>query len=266
MGNHPEQVQQLKAILSAFTGLSEQEIDEGSPANRQAIGASSIRYHQFLAAVGGVVPVSLGEWKGVETFGDLLRVAGLQEGGGVPAGRADEALADLPDDKFTSRQHFSGATPPTLIPRESGGPSAPLGEVVVGIDLEELDRFGRVDDYGSDPFYKDNFTPEEMAYCQQQPDPIASFAGRFAVKEALVKADNGLGQTPFNQIGISVDGEGRPTYPGFSISLSHSEKSAVGVAVKVVGGSAEAQSTGGKTPLILSVAALVISLLALWGG
>ena len=39
-----------------------------------------------------------------------------------------------------------------------------------------------------DAFIQKNFTAKEQAYCRSAADPAASFAGRWAAKEAVVKA------------------------------------------------------------------------------
>lgn len=41
-------------------------------------------------------------------------------------------------------------------------------------------------------FIERNFTPAEIAYCEAAPNPHASFAGRWAAKEAVVKAKMNL--------------------------------------------------------------------------
>jgi len=58
---------------------------------------------------------------------------------------------------------------------------APLG---VGVDVEPLATF-RAPASG---FLARNFSPAEAAYCAGAADPAASLAGRWAAKEAVVKA------------------------------------------------------------------------------
>ena len=67
-----------------------------------------------------------------------------------------------------------------------------------------------------------------------QPAPYASFAGLFAAKEAIVKANNANRNKPFNTITISHDAQGKPRFPGFHISLSHTENTAVAVALQII--------------------------------
>ena len=57
-----------------------------------------------------------------------------------------------------------------------------------GIDATEIDRIAAaIDRYGA-RFLDRVFTPDEIAYCQRKRDSAASFAARFAAKEAAMKA------------------------------------------------------------------------------
>jgi|SRR5690242_725166 holo-[acyl-carrier protein] synthase len=57
-----------------------------------------------------------------------------------------------------------------------------------GMDATEIDRIiDAIDRYG-DHFVKRVFTEEEIAYCRRKRDFGASFAARFAAKEATMKA------------------------------------------------------------------------------
>jgi phosphopantetheine--protein transferase-like protein len=56
----------------------------------------------------------------------------------------------------------------------------------VGVDVEPLSTFA--DLAGRWEFIARNFTPREIEHCQSAADPRASFAGRWAAKEAVVKA------------------------------------------------------------------------------
>ena len=60
------------------------------------------------------------------------------------------------------------------------------GDRGVGVDIEEIATFA---DYTSKAeFIERNFTAAEIAYCKSAADPASSFAGRWAAKEAIVKA------------------------------------------------------------------------------
>jgi len=58
----------------------------------------------------------------------------------------------------------------------------------VGIDLVEIDRLDEVMRRRGERFTRRVFTPAERAYCDGRPRPVIHYAGRFAVKEAVLKA------------------------------------------------------------------------------
>lgn len=82
----------------------------------------------------------------------------------------------------------------------------------LGTDIIEIERIRRlVKSYGQ-RFLDKIFTHEELSYCLRHKDPAPSLAGRFAAKEAIVKA-LGLGfrDIGWKDIAIERDSLGRPT-------------------------------------------------------
>lgn len=69
--------------------------------------------------------------------------------------------------------------------------------VGIGIDLIDWSRIapadGAVDPWG-DPFFIHAFSAAEQAEARASADPLRHFAGRFAVKEAFIKAGTSLGE------------------------------------------------------------------------
>src|SRR5207237_10695939 len=58
----------------------------------------------------------------------------------------------------------------------------------LGLDATDIDRIaGTIERYG-DRFLRRVFTEEEIAYAMRRRDPAIHFAGRFASKEAAMKA------------------------------------------------------------------------------
>lgn len=96
-------------------------------------------------------------------------------------------------------------------------------------------------------FVERNFTTGEVAYCEKQPDSKASFAARWAAKEAVFKALNTKGKgaaASMKEIEV-VSSETGPTVKlhgdaakaanersvkEFKLSLSHSEDVAIALA------------------------------------
>ena len=106
--------------------------------------------------------------------------------------------------------------------------SATTGPIAVGIDIEDVESMPYADDYREHPFYQDNFTSSEVAYCLLQANVRASLCGTWAAKEAILKT--GVVSAPgghLKSIEITRDGVGRPLFPQCSLSISHTASTAV---------------------------------------
>ena len=60
----------------------------------------------------------------------------------------------------------------------------------IGIDLSNIDRFKQKSFEKNESFYKKNFTKNEITYCLKFKNYYEKFAGKFALKEALIKSIN----------------------------------------------------------------------------
>jgi len=60
--------------------------------------------------------------------------------------------------------------------------------VGLGVDIAEVDRVEAAIRRHGDAFLKRVFTPEEIAYCERRKNKFERYAGRFAAKEATMKA------------------------------------------------------------------------------
>ncbi len=102
----------------------------------------------------------------------------------------------------------------------------------IGIDIEDVENLPVADDYREHPFFQDNFTSAELAYCLRQVNVRASLCGTWAAKEALLKSGRVVADSGFlKKIEITRDAVGRPTFPQCSLSISHTPKTAVAVCV-----------------------------------
>jgi holo-[acyl-carrier protein] synthase len=115
----------------------------------------------------------------------------------------------------------------------------------IGNDIVEIDRIRAVIARYPQRFINRLFTPSEQEYCLKRKDPALHFAGRFAAKEAVVKA---LG-TGFTQnltwldIEIRHDSKGKPGVffsrssasllgdPILCVSISHCHQYATAIAI-----------------------------------
>ncbi|GAB3676945.1 holo-[acyl-carrier-protein] synthase [Actinocorallia lasiicapitis] len=121
--------------------------------------------------------------------------------------------------------------------------------VRVGVDVVEVDRVARL--LAEHPAgITDLFTAHEIAYCRRKKHHAASFAARFAAKEAVLKAfGTGLGRRqrwtdveivnqPLGKPSVRLHGEtaaraGRDGLTGIDVSLSHTSGVALASVVTV---------------------------------
>lgn len=120
----------------------------------------------------------------------------------------------------------------------------------IGVDIVEIARIKRSLERFADHFEKKIFTENEIEYCRSKSDPSKHFAGRFAVKEAVMKSlGMGMGQgvdwkdievlqQETGQPILRIQGRGRNIFDGLRlkeilVSISHENSYAVGQAIAV---------------------------------
>lgn len=120
----------------------------------------------------------------------------------------------------------------------------------VGIDLAETSRIKEAIDRYGERFLGRVFTPWEIEYCLSKIDPALSFAGRFAVKEAVFKAiGTGFAEgVKWTSVEVVNDRRGQPQvrlgrgilnhigHKKIVISLSHTKDYAVASALLISDG------------------------------
>jgi holo-[acyl-carrier protein] synthase len=81
-----------------------------------------------------------------------------------------------------------------------------------GVDVVELPRIRAAIERHGQRFLRKTYTPAEVAYCQAKRDCWASFAGRWAAKEAVFKAygHGWQGVWWLNQIEVVKEPSGKP--------------------------------------------------------
>ena len=58
----------------------------------------------------------------------------------------------------------------------------------IGIDISSVKKFSEKPFKDNESFYKKNFSKEEIEYCLRFKNNSEKFAGRFALKEAVIKS------------------------------------------------------------------------------
>lgn len=117
----------------------------------------------------------------------------------------------------------------------------------IGTDIVEIERMQRSLSKGQE-FKQLVYSKEEMAYCESQGKSITSYAGRFAAKEAFLKAlgTGWVGEMKLYEISILNNHEGKPDFQlsgevkkvvesknisAIHLSISHSKHYATAVVI-----------------------------------
>ena len=108
-----------------------------------------------------------------------------------------------------------------------------------GIDIIEVERIAQAIERWGEHFLNHVFTEEEIVYAQRHRYPSQHFAGRFAAKEAVLKAFGKNSHIHWKDIAIANDEDGKPLcrYSGKNftkkilISISHTQTYAVANAI-----------------------------------
>lgn len=105
----------------------------------------------------------------------------------------------------------------------------------LGIDIVEVERIKKAIET-TKGFREKVFTANEISYCDKRKNKYENYAGRFAAKEALVKAlGQGFTKYSFLDIEITNDELGKPTinFKGkkIDVSISHEKHYAVAMVI-----------------------------------
>lgn len=233
--------ERVKNIIALFLNQESDKIHPGTVIDRTAL-STSIQLHRMFARLAddGFL---LEDYSTIRTVEDLFHALALTKG---------QESVERPAREFVISDKPSNQA------------------VTIGIDVEVIAALPRTKDFRSDPFYTMNFAAQEISYCILKPDPYSSFAGLFAAKEAIAKANNAYRKLTFNQIIIDHSDDGKPIHPSFQLSISHTGDLAVAAAIAVN----EFSSPDAKVPEIsrlptagvtswIAGAALIISIIAL---
>jgi phosphopantetheine--protein transferase-like protein len=192
----------IKPIVAEFLRIDSSAIDRATVVDKTAVKGSIMVHRMYgaLANAGIVIP----DYVQIKTYGELL------ERSGQSSGQSDAAVTSGHENSTAVTNHRAQR---------------------VGIDMESVHNLPVCADYRQDEFYKQNFTDREISYCLLQISPPASFAGLFAAKESIVKATAGGKIRSFSALEIDHDENGKPTFDGFDLSISHVNDLAIAVAV-----------------------------------
>ena len=107
----------------------------------------------------------------------------------------------------------------------------------IGIDIVNVSRFMKKPLKNNLDFYQKIFSDSEINYCKKFSSPYKHFAGKFAIKESVIKAvpdkiplKNICVSNYKNKPGIKINGRLNKKYD-FIVSISHEKEFAVGVVI-----------------------------------
>jgi|TARA_B100001750_G_C15042871_1_gene367539 holo-[acyl-carrier protein] synthase len=107
----------------------------------------------------------------------------------------------------------------------------------IGIDIVKIDRFSKKNYKKNKNFYKKIFTNSEIDYCLKFKDPYPHFAGKFGVKESVIKSVHD--KITFQDVSSS-NSNNRPVVKltrnmskkySFLVSITHEREYAVAVVI-----------------------------------
>ena len=113
----------------------------------------------------------------------------------------------------------------------------PLESFGIGIDIVEIKRFRKKIYKKNVNFYKKIFSKSEIDYCLKFKDPYPHFAGKFGIKESVIKSV--VDKTTFKNI-LSSNSKNQPTVElvgslskkySFLASITHEREYAVAVVI-----------------------------------
>ncbi len=215
----------IRSVVARFFDVPEAALNEGFVFPRERLQGSVGRttLHSALKRMAGAdLPGAFT----ANTFGELLN--------SPPAPNGKPALvASQPLPAQTALE------PVRSVPLAA----LPDNEVRVGIDVEVCENLPATKDSWSDPFYQENFTAAELAYCSRQHDPRQSLCGLWSAKEAVMKCGADFAGLRPGEIEIGHDPQGRPLVrlskeplqdaaARCSLSISHAGGMAIAVCVQ----------------------------------
>jgi phosphopantetheine--protein transferase-like protein len=193
---------EIKKIISTFINKNVDEINNDTIIDKTVINGSILIHRMFATLASNNYKID--DYTNIKTYGDLL-------------------------DKLNKND----IPPLKTIPISTNLPSSNENNFIkgIGIDIENISNLPLSQDFREDQFYLDNFTPAEISYCIMKSNPYQSFTGLFCIKEAIYKSNSYVKTKKFNEIEITHTELGAPIYPGFMLTLSHTNEIAVAVAI-----------------------------------
>lgn len=213
--NHKDVV---RGVVARFFDVPEADVTDtyAFPAGRMA---SSFARTSLYSAIKRASGLDLAAVRTANSFGELFHESPLSRG---------------PD------RSPAGDPPLEQAATSSGSTLAPF-RILVGVDLEEVDKFPVSDNPWQEDFYLENYSEQEVAYAQRQPNPRQTLCGMWCAKESVMKLGGDFARLRPKEILVTHHLAGRPEItlpvraPGgrIDLSISHTDQYAMAVCVTV---------------------------------
>ena len=118
---------------------------------------------------------------------------------------------------------------------QSNDESVAIGIKGIGVDIQFIPELfpSKVSDLKSDPEILRIFSRHEIAFAETKRKPNETLTGIFAAKEAIIKAGfQSKSNSDLNKIEILHSEDGKPEFPDYALSISHSNEYAIAIAQK----------------------------------
>ena len=116
-----------------------------------------------------------------------------------------------------------------------------MSNFFTGVDIVDVDRIKKSIENYKEKFLDKIFSKDEQYYCFSKSNPYIHFSGKFAAKEAVMKAVlpiENIKQISFSNISILNENNGAPKVKvknlpeaDIKISISHTERQAIAFAM-----------------------------------
>jgi len=109
-------------------------------------------------------------------------------------------------------------------------------QIGIGIDITDVEKFEKINFEKKPKFYEKIFLASEISYCLKFKNPYERFAGKFALKEATIKAIKENIQmldieTTHNKSKPDIKIKKSKKKYQFQVSVSHEKKIAIAVVI-----------------------------------
>ncbi len=102
-----------------------------------------------------------------------------------------------------------------------------INNIGVGLDIENIDRFAKLDLKKNRNFFDRVYTRKEKKYCLLKSNPFPHLAARFAAKEAIKKTIGD--KIAFSEIEITNDKNGAPKVKFLNKRIKKKYKSIISI-------------------------------------